>query len=520
MRIHALLALIITGCALTLFGGQSSPSVCVIDSSSGRPIPGAAVLLSREDGTVLETETGSEGQAAFPGLRPGAYWIRAEKPGYVDLLDPHGRGRPAVLSSANKNPIAIGLTRSVAISGQVLDSQGRPLQLAKVIAVVRRSVHGEARLTPFGEAARTDDGGRYRLHGLPPGYYSVSVVPTGDAPGAEVFAPICFPGTADPGKAEFFELKSGESKTSVDLTVAVSEALSISGTVSGIPEDEKPNRAAVSLAKRGGLRVPIASVLTASGGAFVIPNVPPGEYQLTAWTPTAGRGSGGPPAGVNARSAVRSVSVPGGDLQVDLELRPLVRTSGRLAWDGSPAGDYACGGTGQIAFHSEDGWLDVWPPVVGMNGDRFTVEGLPAGRYWIEMPGLGALCRLAAVRVGNQEATGGVALIDGPAPLTIVLSTATGEVSGAVTAEDAKPAVGVVLLLSTDGHGAVQAAQVDAEGHYSFSEVLAGVYRLIALDRLNSTDYLDPFEAPKLGAKLVVIKAGRTATSDLRLVRQ
>jgi len=517
-RLLALIVAVIAiaGCSPSARGDQGSASV--FDSSSGRPVSGAAVLLLRQDGTALEAETDSEGRAVFAGLRPGAYSVRVEKPEYIDLMDLPGRGRPIVISAANE-PIAVALTHTAVISGQVLDSQGAPVQGAKVIAIVRRSVNGQSRFTPFGEAAHTDDRGSYRLHGLPPGYYSVVVVPYGDDPTAEVFAPAYY-GSADPGEAVFFELQPGETRAPVNLMVAGPQAPSLSGRVSGIPGDAHPNGAAVALAARRGLRVPIASVLTDADGAFVMPHVPPGEYQLTAWAPITGRESDGPPAGANARAAARSVSVSGADLQVDLELRPLVKMSGRLVWDSGPNSRFACGGAAQIEFRSEDGWMDVWPPAVAMNGDGFTVEGLPAGRYRVEMPGLGGSCRLAAVRVGDQAAPDGVAQIDGSATVTLVLITATGEISGGVTTQEGKPAPGLVVLSLADGEGAIQVARLDAEGRYRFSDVLAGTYRLMALGSLNSTDYLDALVAPNRGAKLVVVEAGRKVTSDLRLIRK
>ena len=124
------------------------------------------------------------------------------------------------------------------------------------------------------------------------------------------------------------------------------------------------------------------------------------------------------------------------------------------------------------------------------------------------------------MRVGDQAVPDGVAQIDGSATVTLVLITATGEISGRVTTQEDKPATGLVVLSLADGEGAIQVARLDAEGRYRSGDVLAGTYRLMALGSLNSTDYLDPLEAPNLGAKLVVVEAGRNVTSDLRLVRK
>ena len=417
---RALLPLLLAGCSLTLRADQLP--VSVFDLNSGRPVSEATVVLSREDGTVLEAETDSEGQAAFPELRPGAYWVRAEKTGYADLLDRSGRGRPIVVSAANKNPIGIGLTRTATISGQVVDHQGNPLQGANVVAIVRLGIEGAVRYTQSGNPGHTDDHGNYRLYGLPPGPYSVAVVPFGETSG---FAPVFFPGSSSPGEAEFFEVKPGESRTSVNLRVAAVEARSISGKVSGMPADTSAGRAGVALVTRDGLGVAVSGGTAGADGAFTLRDVPPGEYQLIAWAPYAGWDTGGQTAGADARLAVVSVSVSGADLQADLELRPLAKVSGRLVWDGSPRSNYPCQGGKQVVLHSEDGWLNVWSPAVVVEGDRVSVAALPAGRYRVEMPDLGESCSLAAVRVGDQAAPGGFAVIDGSAPLTLVLSTAT-----------------------------------------------------------------------------------------------
>ncbi len=153
-------------------------------------------------------------------------------------------------------------------------------------------------------------------------------------------------------------------------------------------------------------------------------------------------------------------------------------------------------------------------------GDRFNVAELPAGRYRIETLKRGASCPLVEVRVGDQLAPNGVALVDGSAPLTLVLTARTGDVLGAVTSDDGKPASGIVLLAPIDADGVVQQVPINAEGRYEFRDVLAGQYRLIALSRLDSAEYLDADEATNLGAKLVHVEGGKRLTSDLKLVRK
>ncbi len=515
MRIRALLTLNLLLSPFILHSDQAC--IEVLDSGSEQSISGAVIQLGRQDRILAEAETGPDGKAAFPALQPGTYWVRLEKSGYADLMAHQGRGRRLVVSTGRKNAITIHLTRTVAISGQVFDSQGSPVSGVTVTAVVRRSINGDTRVVPTGDTIPTDDGGRYRLYGLLPGHYSVAAIANGNTAGSEVFAPVCYPGS---GEAEFFDLKAGEVRTSVNLILADRGGVTISGTVSGMPRDTHPNRAAVSLVAAGTLKTPIATVWTDTDGSYVFNGVSPGEYQLIAWARIAGRTLSGPLEGAGACSAARTISVSGGDVQVDLQLQPLARVRGRLVLDRG-AGD-ACtpSSAARIMFHSEDGWPDEWLPAATVDGGRFMVDGLPAGRYRIEMPDLAGSHRLASIQVGNTTAPGRSVDVDGTTPLTIVLTAATGEVSGNVSDREDKPAKGIVVLAPVDGEGAIQVQHVEAGGRYRFSDVLEGKYRLVALESLDSADYLDPVEALNLSGKLVKVEAGRKLISNLRLIQR
>jgi hypothetical protein len=452
--------------------------ISVFDTATGKPIAEASLTLSGPADLSLQTDSDSEGHAAFADLHAGAYRLRVERAGYVDLADPGSHGHPLIVSPA-KSAVAVGLTRGAAISGQVLDAQGGPLAGAQIMAVARRSMGADTRLERVGEPARTDDRGIYRLHDLPPGHYTVVAVPSGEDTTVRAFAPTYY--------ATFFSLEPGATRTSVNLQIDGAPPSKISGTISGLPDDAA--FAVVALATRTGIKIPVQAQRSGDDGAFVLENVPPGEYRLTVWS-----------HGPSSRTAVRSITVSGGDLHVDLELRPLVKTTGRVIWNGQ-----RCTGAEELAFHPEDSWLEEWEPDIAFKGDAFTVSGLPAGRYRIEMPHLAAGCRLASPV--------GFTLLDGNTPLTLVLASAVGQIEGVVT----PPGKSVVVALP-DSDGDIRIAPVDAEGHYRFSDMPAGSYRLVALAALNSVDYLDPVESERLGAKKVTVEAGRTAQCDLTLV--
>ena len=283
--------------------------VTVSDSASGRPVEGATIALSRPDTDPLEAATDLSGKAVFPGITNGDWRVRAEKTSYIDLLDPAKHGRAI---SASK-PILIELTRSAAVSGTVLDSQGGPLEHAKVTLLARRRVSGSIRMVPMGEAAYSDDRGHYRISGIAPGWYAVAAVPLGE-PGSAVFAPV---------QAEFLLFASGEERREMKLTVRLWSAggATISGVVSGMPSGQQT--AAVALASTDPPATILAGVISSDDGAFAFRDVPPGEYRLLAWTPPGGRDDAGDSFAATARAASRSLSATGADLQADLVLRPL-----------------------------------------------------------------------------------------------------------------------------------------------------------------------------------------------------
>lgn len=500
--------------SLSLDGGP----IGVIEAGSNKPLPGASVRISRDGSILIQAETGDDGLADLAQLGRGTYRVHAEKPGYLDPLDLLGLGHRFVVSSTGMPRQQIALVRGAAIAGQVSDRNGQPVIGAKMIAVVRRRDHGRMRFLLAGEPVPTDDRGRYRLYNLLPGYYSVAVVPIGEATESEVFAPVYFPGVTDPEKAAFVELKPGETRTNVDLALSGLLSHSVTGTVSGIPESWEGKRVAVSLCTRGALRLPVATVLTDAKGSFVMRDLPPGDYLLTAWGPIIGSESGGPVAGGQARSAIRAVSIGGGgEERLDLQLHPLVTVEGRFVVPGSSPSGPVCTAANRISFQPEDGWLDVWKPGISVSGDRFVVRDMPAGRYRIELPALEAPCHLAEVHVGSSPTSAGSVMVDGTAPLTLVISAASGGLSGSVTTDSGQHATGVVILIHAEGEPGIQVARLDPEGRYRFDQVSPGPYRLVAPGELMSMDFLDPIAVEKMATMGVLVQAGRAMDANMRI---
>jgi hypothetical protein len=135
---------------------------------------------------------------------------------------------------------------------------------------------------------RADDRGRYRIYGLTPGSYIVSAfagqTPSGDSTSG--YAPSYFPGTIDPGYAQWIAVDVAAQVGGIDFAltpVATARVLGIRLNEAGAPARGSivlsPSRRSGSVAP-----APFAARTTPDGG-FEFQNVPPGEYVLQASEP-------------------------------------------------------------------------------------------------------------------------------------------------------------------------------------------------------------------------------------------
>ncbi|MCL4841064.1 MAG: carboxypeptidase regulatory-like domain-containing protein [Bryobacteraceae bacterium] len=491
--------------------------VVCLDSGTGQGISGATVTLSRQGTVAGEAETDPDGRAALPDLPPGIYMVHIEKPGYVDLQDPQSRGRQLRLPLPGATVHAY-VSRTAVITGSISDSEGHPVSGARVVAIVRRGTASEAGLIEFGRAAHSDDQGIYRLHGLPPGHYSVAALPPRGDVSADPFMPT-FYGPGSPAEAIFVQIMPGETRGSVDLTVARSWPISISGTIAGIPDGEGRREAAVALVAKRGLRAPIAYTLAGQEGAYTFANVPPGDYTVIAWWPFQGWESHVHAIGSDGRTAAVNVPVSSSNARIDLELRPVVQVEGQLVLDNANLSRSECRRIEPLTFRSDDAWFGDWTAVLSADGKRFTVSSLPVGAYQIHAAQLEG-CHLA-IRQGERAAHSGTVHVDASTSLTVVLSAATGELSGQVHVEDGAPRpTGFVLLVRADETGRLELTPIDGEGRYRFRDIQPGTYRLTAVERVDTAGIMDPLAVPPDSAMTITVEAGKSQTANMRMIRK
>ena len=160
---------------------------------------------------------------------------------------PNDSGKPIVVRRGDRlEALDIALSSGVAVEGRVIDENGEPLSLMFVVAarILAGSVAPQRVPHP---PASTDDLGRYRIYGLEPGEYIVatesrhtvsssSVRETRTTSAPRAVEPPGFPTTFHPSAAseaaaQRVRLTAGRDASGIDILVARTHLLEVSGTV-------------------------------------------------------------------------------------------------------------------------------------------------------------------------------------------------------------------------------------------------------------------------------------------------
>ncbi len=213
---------------------ESTGSVSGKVTLGDKPVPRAVVLLTisdrgfRPDGTLpAKATTDEEGRYRLTGVPAGNYTLAPSTPTFVVATET-AFGQPGKSVTLGEGEEVTGLdfalTRGAVITGRVTDSDGRPV-IEQRLSMIRIDERGQrlpgSSFNPFGFS--TDDRGVYRVYGLMPGRYKVSV---GDAPdsgmvrigfGGNVYARTFHPDVIEESKAAVIEVPAGGEAADVDI---------------------------------------------------------------------------------------------------------------------------------------------------------------------------------------------------------------------------------------------------------------------------------------------------------------
>ncbi len=507
----------------------------VFDAVTGEPVAKVRLVLAGVDIARIDYSTASDasGRFRFTDVAPGRYRLWASKNRYARLAYGKRRndGLGAILTlgpGQEVTGLVLKIVPAAVITGRVLDEDGEPVAFAQVDVLRYRYVNGERRLRAVSRGARTNDLGEYRLFGLAPGRYYVSVSYGGGRGGfrfrrgredsperSRAYPRLYYPGVPDPAQAVALEIKAGEERQGIDFRLTPMTAVRVSGRVHG-----GAGRVIVALRREGEpswrTRGPL-TIADRKTGEFAIGGVLPGTYLLEA---VAAEGD-------VRRFARLPLTVANDDVRdLVLELRPGVNVSGRVGLDSdgpptvlqkirvalSPA-------SGSPFFQGRGGRVD--------REGRFEIREVGPGRYRVDVSGIPDTAYLASVTLeGRDVLERGLEVPEGGvAGLEVAIGLQGGVVTGAVRDEDGKPVLGASVVLAPAAErryrlDLFKSVTTDQYGRFLIEGVAPGEYKIFAFDDVESgawraPEFLEQWDDS--GQEIELEKGGRQAV-ELELI--
>lgn len=502
---------------------------------SGQPVSGALVQVSgnRQVRLVLADVSGRFDAGRF---QDGEYRIETGKSGY---LTPEFRGPSdsvtarlvQVNADAPVHDIDVVLARGGAIAGAVFDAAGEPFQGVLVRALRRREVGGRTVVAAAGWPRLTDERGRYRIFGLPPGTYLIvaslnATEPALEGRRAQGFAPVYYPATSHVESAQSVHVEFESVVTGADLTFAASPTARVTGRALNAAGDPLPGRVALATSARSrGVAAEPRFARIERDGSFELADVPSGDYVLQA---LGERGPGVPPEFGSEYITVNETDTPPVNIRTavgatlegrfvtegrrPLPLRVQVLHAAPLDADRSPPDGRGPEG---LAVHDDGRFY-----VTGLFGSMRLTYPAPAGWHLksLTIAGVDVTDEAYDFGFGDEVVSGA----------EIVLSDTGARITGSAFDLSDRPATGfAVVAFSTNqthwfsGSRHVRWATAGANGSFEVDGLPSGEYFVATLNELPPGDWQpEALEALVQRATRVTTREGQVHTITLRLNRR
>jgi hypothetical protein len=510
----------------------------VTDKDTGRPLPGAQVVLAERTLNLTRTATTDDaGVFRFTRLPPGKYDGIVTPGSYRSAYDIQelvtSRPRaPIDLAKGAVREINVALSRTPAIPVRVVDEFGDPL--SDVYLSAYRAPAMDIAAVPMHNG--TDDHGRMRVSGLGPGRYVVCADTLGAGgmqtlknPVRERLLRTCYPSAANEADAEPVVVGTGP-VDEIEIRMRRGRTFTISGVMldaSGLPAAGA--QIGLSVFRQGSTSGSAGSRV-GQDGRFRIDNVRPGSYAIE-----ASLGGPGRPEDRRPREAAfipirvsdsdtedlvvtlsKGVDVPGRIVLEDsTQQLPQSQGSGFMI-TARLAGDFLSGSGSGLYAHSR---ADQTFTLTGVFGRRtLNFANVPVGWY------------VKQVRYRGDEVIDkpiDFARGDGTASLEVVISNRGATITGRVIDDLARPVrAAFVWLLRADGETVTEPAaeaRTSATGEFRFGPLREGDYVAVAFaSRVRPLERDDRVRAAKLASlgERVRLTELDERTIELRVIKE
>ena len=464
----------------------------------GKPAPGVVVGMrssqpAQFDPTFKAT-TDQEGNYRVTDLPAGSYEVAPVAPAFV-ISDPNNSGGQTVVITESENVEGINfeLVRGGVITGKVTDADGSPVVAGRV-----NLVQADQRNQPYHTSLgfQTDDRGIYRMFGVPPGHYKVSINQgegsyraTGRGPASPT---IFYPDATDPAKATVIDVDEGTEATKIDINLSrpTEQGYLVSGRV--VDESGRPvANVGIDLSR---IVMMDANNSSSSGGGtgarsdkqgdFRLENLPPGKYSISVELP--------PELGLRADPLTFDV--------LDQDVTGLlIKTSVGATLSGVVLLEGPKDNTVQAAlaqsyvmvYVRNEALRSTWGQSVRVNADgSFKIGGLQAGIASLSLDTPGNVKRLTTSRVERDGVVqqNGIQIQNGEQVngIRVVVAYGNGSIRGVVKVENGTLPAGARFFIQLTRpedppRGNTRPAVVDARGHFLIEGLPAGNYELLIM---------------------------------------
>ncbi|HEX3086327.1 MAG TPA: carboxypeptidase regulatory-like domain-containing protein [Pyrinomonadaceae bacterium] len=472
---------------------------------------------------AAQVKTDSEGYYHVSGLPASNYQVTTFTPNMIPAENtpqsPLGYGyfvaSKTVMLAAGEDvtEIDLKLARGGVITGRVTDAEDKPV-VEEPISLTQVTEPGQnaQRLPSQGQLYRTDDRGVYRIYGLPPGRYRVSVgqnASSGIASVSGFYLLTYHPDATDVARATVIDLAAGAEAANVDIKVGRrGETHALTGRVvdaeNGLPISGV--RVGVEVVREGSMGYASSISTTTADGSFTIPGVTGGRYNVYLASENGGSDFYSDPVPVSVTDqdvggievkALRGTSISGSIVPESMELKELLRQLPglRVSANISPV-DGRMTPTTIRSFGSAP---------VAADGS-FTITGLRPGHASFSVSGRDPSMRPSLVKI----TVGGVGVIQGfeierqpVSGVQLVVTYGTGVIRGSVTMQGgALTDFRTEVICRREGARTYQGggAYMDVRGHFTIKGLAPGSYdcgvQLIPLPPIQGRPVSRPPQVP------------------------